>query len=318
MMGAANPFLKACWRGQAALLFITPWTLASVVKSPEVLQSLWSWQNQGLLLATSLAQSFYASLLVLSLNYTGMGTAFLLSNCHSLLIATWRLLTGQQLTLTESIGVFVGFSGAIVTSLDKADSGEAHFGNLLLSWLRWSATTNEFGIPDNILGAAIAFLSGICGALYISIAAKIRSQLEFSAFMWGLVAYASVAQALCAVAVAPATGAPVSSVLSLNFNPVTGIFGWLSKEQIWPVLLVSVAGTLFGQCMYVAVMRYLDTIAVSVAMLCEPVVSVAIGVALGQGGWPGALGWSGSVVSIVGAVVVVVGGSRKTTSTTVH
>jgi hypothetical protein len=42
-----------------------------------------------------------------------MATAFLLGNCHSLLIVIWRLLTGGVVTHMEAIGVAISLGGPI-------------------------------------------------------------------------------------------------------------------------------------------------------------------------------------------------------------
>jgi hypothetical protein len=40
-----------------------------------------------------------------------MGTAFLLSNCHCILIVGFRMITRQPVSFMESVGVFVGMTG---------------------------------------------------------------------------------------------------------------------------------------------------------------------------------------------------------------
>eukprot|EP00192_Tetraselmis_astigmatica_P004773 CAMPEP_0117661934 /NCGR_PEP_ID=MMETSP0804-20121206/7797_1 /TAXON_ID=1074897 /ORGANISM="Tetraselmis astigmatica, Strain CCMP880" /LENGTH=498 /DNA_ID=CAMNT_0005468825 /DNA_START=110 /DNA_END=1606 /DNA_ORIENTATION=- len=175
MMGGANAFLKSCWRGQASLVFLTPWAVASVSKNRHVVNSLRSWTNQGLLLIVAFGAALYGSLFVMSLNYTSMGTAFLLSNSHSLLITAWRLLTGGHVSTMEAAGVFLGLAGAAVTTLDNSETGDGA-NRLLSSWLGAPAFAPPLliHIPSKIFGALLALASGIAGACYITVAAKVR------------------------------------------------------------------------------------------------------------------------------------------------
>jgi drug/metabolite transporter (DMT)-like permease len=82
-------------------------------------------------------------------------------------------------------------------------------------------------------------------------------------------------------------------------------------------LLVGVVGTILGTCCYIAVMKYLDSVVVSVTMLSEPFMGVANGVLLHQATWPGLLGWLGSTVSILGAMVVIIGSRRRSITASV-
>jgi len=79
-------------------------------------------------------------------------------------------------------------------------------------------------------------------------------------------------------------------------------------------VMMGPVGTIFGMCCYIAVMKYLDSVVVSVAMLSEPFVGVATGVLLHVSTWPGLFGWIGSVVSVFGALIVILGTHRKSVS----
>ena len=72
-----------------------------------------------------------------------------------------------------------------------------------------------------------------------------------------------------------------------------------------------------GICIYIAVIKYLDPVVVSVAMLSESFVGVFSGVLLHKANWPGLYGWVGSLISVAGALVVIVGARRKHITTVV-
>ena len=52
-----------------------------------------------------------------ALNYTGMATAFLLSNCHSMIIVIFRLVTGENVTRIEALGVLISLGGVLLPLL---------------------------------------------------------------------------------------------------------------------------------------------------------------------------------------------------------
>mmetsp|Transcript_15514 Transcript_15514/g.36862 ORF Transcript_15514/g.36862 Transcript_15514/m.36862 type:complete len:669 (+) Transcript_15514:211-2217(+) len=323
MLSPADPYMKATWRSTLALLVLTPWTAANLFSNYRCLYSLRDPMTVLELLATAFFSSQYISFFVVALSYTNLETAFLLSNCHSMLIIVWRLLRGNPVTLFEGAGVFLGLSGAAVASLDK-EKPPVHGANgvlelaagLLSHGLSGSKIPPE--LQKQLFGAGLSVLSGICGALYITSASRVRQKVEMSVFMWILLLLHCVVYVACLCGLTLLQGHPLDSVMTLDFDTVTGLFGWATPERIYATALCSVIGTILGTCVYVAVMKYLDPIVVSVAMLCEPFMGVISGVMFGQASWPGLWGWLGSSVSVVGAVVVLAGSRNTTKSTTIH
>jgi len=65
---------------------------------------------------------------------------------------------------------------------------------------------------------------------------------------------------------------------------------------------------------YIGMLKYFDSIVVSVTMLMEPVVGVFIGFWLGVDSFPGTQTWIGDIIVTVGSGLVVYSGSKTTES----
>jgi len=311
MLGDVHPLVKSLWRCELAFLVFTPWLAATAFTNLQCFECLRDMRTIGCFLLTAVSSAGYAGLFVMSLTYTTMATAFLLGNCHSLLIVSWRLITGSKVSAMEGLGVFIGLAGAAITVLDK-EKPPAPTGPPML--------VGPFGpveVDRETFGAGLALASGVCGALYITSAGMTRPRMEFSAFLWLLfLAHAGI-YALMLALLALLEGQPLSALLSMGADPLTGFFGWLAPANLWPSVMMGPIGTILGMCCYIGVMKYLDSVVVSVAMLSEPFVGVATGVLLHVSTWPGPFGWAGSTISVLGALIVIAGTRRKSVSATV-
>merc|ERR1719203_139360 len=77
---------------------------------------------------------------------------------------------------------------------------------------------------------------------------------------------------------------------------------------------MAVVVNLIGTIGYISVLKYFDSIVVSVIMLMEPVVGVFIGHWVGVESLPAAQTWIGSAIVTFGSGLVVYSGSTKTES----
>mmetsp|Transcript_7183 Transcript_7183/g.18567 ORF Transcript_7183/g.18567 Transcript_7183/m.18567 type:complete len:695 (-) Transcript_7183:203-2287(-) len=311
MFHGVDPVVKSIWRSEVTLLVITPLMLASLCHNPHCFNCCRDVSTMMSFALTSFGSAGYIAFFVASLAYINMGTAFLLSNCHCILIVGFRMITGQAVSALESIGVFVGMTGAALATMDGA-GGE---GNSLLQSLIHLDT--PLTASNTATGGLLGLASGISGAIYITAASKSRQKMEFSVFMW-LLLLAHLLIFTGAVAIMKLVeGLPLSSALTFSCDPVTGVLGWTAPQNLPAAILVGVVGTILGTCCYIAVMKYLDSVVVSVAMLSEPFVGVATGVLLHVSTWPGPFGWAGSTISVLGALIVIAGTRRKSVSATV-
>ena len=69
-----------------------------------------------------------------------------------------------------------------------------------------------------------------------------------------------------------------------------------------------------GTLGYIAVLKFFDSIVVSVIMLMEPVVGAFVGVLVGVDTLPGAITWVGDAIVTLGSALVVYSGAKKTES----
>lgn len=188
MLEPAHPMLKAYWRSCVSVIILSPWTAMSVISNPRCTHSLRDSRICLQLLLTAMGSAGFVGFFVFSLSHCGMETAFLLSNCHSLLIVSWRLISGSPVSLIEGAGVLLGLLGAGIASMDSGTQGPQkgvdtalHLFTALIDAVlvagngaqMWSAKALDPDTAGQLFGAVLAFLSGVCGAIYITSAAKV-------------------------------------------------------------------------------------------------------------------------------------------------
>mmetsp|Transcript_5566 Transcript_5566/g.5083 ORF Transcript_5566/g.5083 Transcript_5566/m.5083 type:complete len:126 (+) Transcript_5566:466-843(+) len=88
---------------------------------------------------------------------------------------------------------------------------------------------------------------------------------------------------------------------TFNNDPITGLFGWMNKEEIWFNLfvigLMSGIGTFF---FYPLCIIFFSPLILGNVYLLEPVVCTMYGVLLGLDKLPGLLTYIGSLITLFG------------------
>lgn len=200
---------------------------------------------------------------------------------------------GHQVLLFEGIGALVGFAGALICASAPADSDDS-------------------GAPSDghlaMLGNIIAFLASVSTAMYLTLAKKLRPKVDIFLFMFILFTLSSISLFVYMKLV----GQPVE----MSFHPDVGIFGWINPEldrlplELYSAIICNVVGT----AGYIAIMKYFDPVVVSMVMLMEPIVASFMGAAVGVSSLPGWITWAGDAVVVLGSVMVISSGAKKTES----
>lgn len=279
-----SALMKCTWRSQATSLFVIPLALFFVWKDGLLHKPFLRYQMYQACLA-SMGYLIFNGTFLWALDHTSSAHGFLLNNLHSVLIVVYRAVIGNPVQLLEAVGAVVGLTGATLVCLDSQFSSPEEKGDAT-----WS-------------GDLVAAIGSAFGAVYFVSAKETRPKLNISIF--ALICHLSNLPFFIAFTYIDAYFLPhLSPWPTLDRDPSSGLFGWMTKKQIPSELAISLVSTLMGTTGYVLVMRYVEPLAISVVTLLEPVVAAAIGVLLAGEMIPGSLTMFGAVTLLAGTVMV--------------
>jgi drug/metabolite transporter (DMT)-like permease len=201
-----------------------------------------------------LASFSYAVLTVafsMSVDYTTVNDAAILTNSQSLLLVVAKLCLGNSVHYLESTGVLVAFGGAYLCSRDSSEAAQI-MDDHTNPWL-------------SLYGDGLAVLSAIGGLGYIMLGKSLRNHVEVYVFM--------------------TLNMLIGSTMILSFMTLTGqtwtfdrhidhgMFGWmnLTADRIVVELCVVFICNLCGTMGYVRAFKYFSSVIIAVAALLEPV-----------------------------------------------
>lgn len=214
-----------------------------------------------------------------------------MSNLASLIIIASKVVMGRPVLFLEGTGAAIGMAGALFCAYAGNDSKETD-----------DVGSSNFAMVGNVL----CFLASVATAIYLSIAKTLRPRVDLFVFMLFIFTYASISVLVYMIWI----GQPYEC----SFDRVIGLFGWMDFQfdrlplELWMAIVCNGIGT----CGYIAIMKYFDPVVVSMVMLMEPILASLMGYAAGVSDLPGLLTWVGDAIVVVGSVLVISSGSKKT------
>eukprot|EP00978_Attheya_sp_CCMP212_P021116 scaffold61284_cov43-Attheya_sp.AAC.2 len=278
--------LKIVWRQSATSVLLLPMAIWALWK--EGLPNLSSAQCVSFLIMVACYAVCVAGFAV-SLDYTQVGNAVILSNSQSLIILAGKLFVGSHVSFMEGSGALVAFSGALICSEAAAKAGGPN--------------------SNTQLGDGLALLSAFGGVGYVVLAGPLRSDTNLFVFMY-------LNMFVGAVMIYGFMVFVLDETVTFDRNLQFGLFGWLNLQtdrlplEIMIVIVCNMLGT-FG---YLRAMAWFSNVIILVAALLEPVVAELMSFSLGVGELPGLTGWVGNVLVLCGTMAVVWPSSTSETS----
>lgn len=286
MVDNVSPLLKLFWRNTATCMASFPLALFAIWRNgpPNVTRQL-----VLTMLSAGAAYGFYLGSYVVSLEYTSVGHATLFNNAHSLLLVFVKLAQGLPVVAFEGLGAAVGVIGGGITTLDSTKASE-------------SITS------PTAYGDIIALVGASGGALYFTLAKKLRAEMDIVVFLCCLTA----TSASCLLLFMLLTGEHIS----LSADPHIGLFGWTEPvaDRLLMLCYLVFVCDLIGTMGYISVMKYFDPIVVSVFCLLEPIVATIQGIIMGVDAIPGWTTFVGATLVIGGTFMVLSSQAKKTES----
>ncbi|EEY61338.1 Drug/Metabolite Transporter (DMT) Superfamily [Phytophthora infestans T30-4] len=287
MDDVVTPEIRIFWRNMATSMVTFPFALTILLRGKdEPHGSNWKELVPSVLVA-GVAYAYFVGSFVVALSMTSVGHATLFNNAHSVLLVFWKIMQRKPVAALEALGAAIGVVGGGITTMDTTDGGP----NIV------SATA---------AGDLVALSGAAGGAIYFTLAKKVRPHMHLLVFLCGLTA-TSAMTLLCYML---ASG----QELSLSTDPYDGVFGWLtpSVNRLLVVLYLVFICDCIGTMGYIGVMKYFDPIVVSIVCLMEPIVATAQGIVMGVDVVPGPFTFIGAALVIGGTCLVLSSQSRKT------
>lgn len=157
----ATPAMKIVWRmtGTSILLFPPACYDLYTKGFPHLTYPQWL-----TLLLSTICYDVTTLAFVISLDYTSVGNAVILSNSLALILLVGKLFVGDPVTLVEGIGALVAFGGAALCTRDSID--------------------NSRHATNSLLGDVLAIISAIGGVGYLVFAKTARGHMPMYMFMF--------------------------------------------------------------------------------------------------------------------------------------
>jgi drug/metabolite transporter (DMT)-like permease len=123
--------MKIVWRFQGTAVFLAPLAIRELILLgiPHLTGAQW-----GTFLMSAASYSVLCASFSMSINYTSVANATILTNSPSILHVLGKLLTGHPVVFLEGFGVFVAFAGAVLSAKDSAKSEETDESAWLSLW----------------------------------------------------------------------------------------------------------------------------------------------------------------------------------------
>jgi drug/metabolite transporter (DMT)-like permease len=154
--------------------------------------------------------------------------------------------------------------------------------------------------PVSLAGDAAALLGAAAMAVYLGVGGRLRSWMPLWLYALPVTAAGAVAAGAFALALEPA-------VTLTGLGPAA-LLGWAGSPRRFGLTLAAAAGSgMAGHTLANAALQHVPPLAVSVALLLEPVVGSLMGAAAGVQGLPSAVTLATGPVLLVGAVLTTVG-----------
>lgn len=296
--GGVGPLTKTYWRNQATAICLFPFAVKKLN-----MKELSKLSKEEWLIYYPLSACCYAFLtagFVTGLEMTSLANAFILSNLASIIIIVTKLILGMPVLLLEGVGAIIGLSGSLVCTLtpvaSETDDNDQQPGRFLVE-----------KVGRAHLGDAICFAASFATAGYLVIAGKLRKKLDLFVYMFLLFSLSSILITFYAAFFS-------DERVTFSRHPVHGVFGWtnLQPDRLPLELYTAIICNIVGSTGYIAVLKYFDPVVVSVVMLLEPAVAAFQGYAAGVSPLPGLQTWIGDAVVVLGSVIVIMSGMKKT------
>lgn len=274
------PLLRASWRLQLTSLLLLPLFLYQYVKfkndEPDLSEKLYSKEVIVITLFSGICLWIHFGSWVWSLDQTSLTHSLLFVTAHPLVIVIGMLVLRKSITRLEMSGAVVGFVGAAITLLGVTNEGEV-----------------------SLLGDFAAFVGAVAIVGYLAAGRTLRKWVPLFVYAFPVTLVASILLAISSIFL---EGTSVIGSIS-----VSSTIGWADLVWLPAIVYLAIFPGIVGHMGINGVLKYLNPLVISVAVLFEPLLGSVIGWFLGTSSIPGLFTWVGGIFLIGGVILVTLG-----------
>ncbi len=274
------PLLRASWRLQATSLVLLPFFISQLLsmkgRGRDYLAEILNRRVISIIIGSGICLWIHFATWVWSLDHTSLTHSLLFVTAHPLVIVVGMVILGKSLSPREMAGAIVGFIGAGVVLLGVQSEGDA-----------------------TLIGDTAAFIGAVAIVGYLAAGRVLRRWVPLFIYAFPVTVIASLLLVLSSILLEGTGFSSEHSHLE--------VFGWLKFSWLSAVIYLALVPGLVGHTGINGVLRYLDPLVISVAVLFEPLIGSVIGWALGTTTVPAVHTWVGGMFLIGGVILVTLG-----------
>jgi len=300
----ASSTMKVVWRMAGTSFLLFPFAIIDIYHYgiPKLTAPQWI-----TFLISTLCYDVMSICFCLSLDFTAVGNAVILSNSLALILLVGKLFTGVPTTMLELTGATIAFGGAILCSRDAASTNknammtsEGEGEDFMDDGHNNNSQFMLDGFGKTIVGDLLAITSAVGGVGYVMMAKTCRTHMSLYMFMFLTMSIGCAMVLFFQVFV-------LQETVTLDRDVTHGILGfliWERSDRLPLELTMVVICNLLGTMGYVRAMPHFDSLVICSVQLLEPVIAEFLSYFSGVSALPGLVGWIGNIFVACGTFVV--------------
>jgi len=196
-----SPYLPMSWRAVVNVTFCLPFMIKEIRQHGESVNKLFSTKNILTILLCQIFGVLQGACQLLALRITYSSHVLLFSGMASVVLFFWKIVKRLPITSLEVLGIIIALTGAGVISKGSSGGG------------------GDYSANDIVMGDLIAFLGSVFGAFNLQILAPLLQFYQTGIYI--------VLSNTCVIFLGLTATLLSGFPLTLNFQPNTGLFGFL-------------------------------------------------------------------------------------------
>jgi len=302
--------LGAVWRSQTMILSLLPFALLERYSKPENRIDWFSYKPDlpyPLIVHVLIAGASWAAgllLWIVGLRFISTYKASVIATCHPILLVVFLRLTGKEVSMYEWVGVFVAFSGVLVSNFSNFIEGDSAEDPTM------AADMSKVPIHLQMVGFLLCIFSAASEVAVIINRIKTRKYvplLQYTVATTFVVLFSAwiTSMILENTRMFDITDQSISFCFEDNC-----VFGWMSHYWRWRMLIFGLWVGAVCITGFNYAMSYIPPLVFSSLSLLDPTLTALLSWMFALEGLPSVYSWIGGLV-VIGGVAVIMYGEKK-------
>eukprot|EP01040_Poterioochromonas_malhamensis_P009902 gene9902-10759_t len=311
MVHNVPPILGVVWRSQTMILTLLPFAVIERFANKDNQVTFTSYKPDlpyPLFVHMFIAGTFWAGgllLWVLGLRFISTYKASVIATCHPILLVVFLRLTGKEVSMYEWVGVFVAFSGVLVSNFSNFIEGDSAEDPTM------AADMSKVPIHLQMVGFFLCILAAASEVGVIINRIKTRKYVPLLQYTVGTTFVVFFYAIITSITLEKIQIFDISSdSVSICYHS-NCIFGWLSHYWRWRMLVFGLWVGAVCITGFNYAMSYIPALVFSSLSLLDPTITAVLSWVLSLEGLPTIYSWLGGVVVIVGVSIIMYGEKQR-------